>query len=66
MNKFITKGTISAVLGVAAFAASVTGKAAFASFLSNPETATLLLQVLGGVLTLYAGATDGIKTSPRA
>lgn len=60
MNKYITKGTVSAVLGVGAFAASITGKSALATFLSNPDTGAQLLAVLGGFLTLFAGASAGV------
>jgi len=60
MNRFVTKGTVSAVLGVAGIAALFAGKPAFASFLQNPDTAVQVIAAISAALTLFAGASKGI------
>lgn len=61
MSKFLTSGNVTALLAVAAIIAGAFGKSALASFLNNPETGQTVLTVLGSVMTLVAGAMQGIK-----
>ena len=60
LKKFITPGTITAILSVAAVIAGAFGKSALASFLSDPSTAQNILVTVGAVGTLVAGALAGV------
>lgn len=62
--KYLTKGTIASLLGVAGFAAVISGHEALGRFLEDPTTVNYVLTTLAGLsslLTLYAGAAKGIE-----
>lgn len=61
MSKYVTLGTVSGVLAIAAVLAGAFGKPALQAFLSDPSTAQTVLTGLGAVLTLVAGVSQGIK-----
>jgi hypothetical protein len=59
--KYLTKGTIAAVLSIAAIMAGAFGYEAIGVFLNDPGTVTTVLTIAGAAGTLYAGIVDGIK-----
>jgi hypothetical protein len=59
--KYLTKGTIAAVLSIVAIMAGAFGYDAIGTFLNDPGTVTTVLTIVGAAGTLYAGITDGIK-----
>lgn len=61
MKKYITKGTVTAVLSLGALGAAAFGKAHLAAYLNDPDTATLVLGIFGSVGTLVAGVLEGVK-----
>ena len=61
MTKFLTAGTITAGLSVAAILAGAFGYSALQTFLSDPSTAQTVLTVAGAVGTLVAGVLQGIQ-----
>jgi hypothetical protein len=65
ISKYVTKGTVTAVLSVAAIAAGAFGKAGLAAFFSDPGTAGGILTVVGGIGALVAGALSGVA-APKA
>lgn len=58
--KFLTPGTIGAVLSVAAVLAGAFGKEALSTFLADPSTAQNILLVIGSLGTLVSGAMAGV------
>jgi DMSO/TMAO reductase YedYZ heme-binding membrane subunit len=66
MKKFLTPGTITAVLSVAAIMAGAFGYDALAKFLNDPGTITTVLTVVGAAGTLIAGLLDGVKKTDVA
>lgn len=64
--KYLTRGTIAAVLSIAAILAGAFGYDAIGLFLNDPATVTTALTIAGAVGTLYAGITDGLKKSTSA
>ena len=64
--KYVTKGTIAAVLSIAAILAGAFGYDAIGTFLNDPGTVTTALTIVGAVGTLYAGITDGLKKPDAA
>lgn len=65
MTSFVTSGTVAGVLGFAAVLAGAFGKPALEAFLADPNTATTVLQVSGGLLALGAGALKGVRGGSR-
>jgi hypothetical protein len=63
ISKYVTKGTITAVLSVAAILAGAFGKTGLAVFFNDPATAQGILTGLGSVGTLVAGLLTGIRPS---
>ena len=61
MTKFLTKGTITAVLSVAAILAGAFGKPYLATFLNDPTTVEQVLVGLGAIGGIVAGAMKGIN-----
>lgn len=61
MSKYVTKGTITAALSVAAIIAGAFGKSTLAAWFNDPTTAETILVVAGSVGTLIAGAVAGVK-----
>lgn len=61
MSKYITSGTVTALLSVAAIIAGAFGKGALATFLNDPATAQTLLTLAGSVGTLISGILTGVK-----
>ena len=59
--KYVTPGTITAVLSIAAVVAGVFGQSALEHFFADPSTAQTILVVIGNVGTLVAGVLDGVK-----
>ena len=59
--KYVTPGTITALLSIAAVAAGVFGKSGLEHFFSDPSTAQAVLVILGNVGTLVAGLLAGVK-----
>jgi hypothetical protein len=66
MTKYITPGTITAVLSVAAIVAGAFGKTALAAFFTDPATAQSVLAAAGAVGTLVAGVLAGVKPADAA
>jgi hypothetical protein len=64
--KYLTRGTVAAVLSIAAIMAGAFGYDAIGTFLNDPGTITTALTLAGAVGTLYAGIVDGIKKAPEA
>lgn len=63
--KYLTKGSITAVLSVAAILAGAFGKPGLATFLNNPDTAGAILTGVGSIGAVVAGVLEGVK-SPAA
>lgn len=61
MAKYLTPGTVTALLSVAAIVAGAFGKTALATFLNDPSTTQTLLTLAGAVGTLIAGILNGVK-----
>jgi hypothetical protein len=61
MSKYITAGTVTAVLSVAAIIAGAFGKSALATFLNDPATGQTVLTLAGAIGTLISGVLSGIK-----
>lgn len=61
MKKFLSGGTVTAALSVAAILAGAFGYDALGKFLNDPATATTVLTVVGAVGTLVAGVLEGVK-----
>ena len=59
--KYVTPGTVTAALSVAAIIAGAFGKSALATFLNDPSTAQTILTLAGAVGTLVAGLLNGVK-----
>lgn len=67
MMKFVTPGTITAILSVAAIIAGAFGKSQLAAFFNDPTTAQGLLTAAGTIGTLVAGLLAGVKPAePKA
>lgn len=60
IKKYLTPGTIGAVLSVAAVIAGAFGKGALSTFLTDPSTAQNILLVVGAIGTLWSGAAAGV------
>ena len=63
MSKYITAGTVTAVLSVAAIIAGAFGKDALAAFLNDPSTGQTVLTLAGAIGTLVSGILSGVKPS---
>jgi hypothetical protein len=61
--KFVTPGTIAAVLAIAAGLAGQFGQAGLAHFFADPSTSQSVLTMISSALTLYAGIAVGVKHS---
>jgi hypothetical protein len=61
MSKYLTPGTVTAVLSIAAIVAGAFGKSTLATFLNDPSTAQDVLTLGGAVGTLVAGILNGVK-----
>ena len=61
--KYVTPGTVTAVLSIAAVLAGVFGKSALQHFLDDPATTQMVLVVIGNIGTLVAGVLGGVKKS---
>lgn len=61
MTKYLTPGTVAALLSVAAIVAGAFGKSALATFLNDPSTTQTVLTLAGAVGTLVAGILNGVK-----
>lgn len=61
MTKFLTAGTITAALSVAAILAGAFGYDGLSKFFNDPSTAQTVLTAAGAVGTIVAGLLDGIK-----
>lgn len=61
MTKFLTPGTITAGLSVAAILAGAFGYSTLAAFFSDPSTAQTVLTAAGAVGTLVAGVLQGVQ-----
>lgn len=59
--KYITPGTITGLLTVAAAIAGAFGKSELASFLGSEQTSQTIGTVIMGVGALVAGALGGVK-----
>jgi hypothetical protein len=59
--KYVTPGTITAVLSIAAVVAGAFGHAALAHFFDDPSTAQDILLVIGNIGTLAAGLLSGVQ-----
>jgi len=59
--KYVTPGTVTAVLSIAAVLSGVFGKPALAHFFDDPTTSQAVLVVIGNVGTLVAGLLAGVK-----
>ena len=64
MSKYITHGTVAGVLSFLAVLASAFGKPVLATYLSNPEAVTEILQAFSAFGAVYAGVSKGIE-APR-
>jgi hypothetical protein len=60
MSKYITSGTVTAALSVAAILAGAFGKPALAAFLNDPTTAQITLTAAGAIGTFVAGVLKGV------
>jgi hypothetical protein len=60
-SSFLTTGTVTALLSMAAVIAGAFGKSALATFFQDPSTAQAILTVAGAGGTLLAGAMKGVK-----
>lgn len=63
MSKYITPGTVTAVLSIAAIVAGAFGKSALATFLNDPSTTQTILTLAGSIGTLAAGLMNGVKAA---
>lgn len=61
LAKYVTPGTVTAVLSVLALIAGLFGKPALQTFLADPDTAQSVLQAVGLVGSLFAGFMQGVK-----
>lgn len=61
VNKYVTAGTVTAILSVLAIFAGAFGKSALATFLGDPSTAQTVLTIVGGVGTVVAGVLEGVS-----
>ena len=61
MSKYITTGTVAAVLAICAMISGAFGKNALSAWLDDPSTTQTFLVFFGSVMTLIAGVADGIK-----
>jgi hypothetical protein len=61
LSKYVTKGTVTAVLSVIAIIVGAFGKSGLETFLNDPDTAQTVLTVTGAVGTLVAGILNGIN-----
>lgn len=60
LAKYVTRGTVSSALSLAAFGAAVFGKSGLSAFFTNPDTAAAVLSFAGAAGTLYAGIAQGV------
>lgn len=58
--KFLTPGTLAAVLAIATGMAGAFGQAGLAHFFEDPSTAQNILTMVSSALTLYAGIAKGV------
>lgn len=58
--KYVTPGTVTAVLSLAAMLAAVFGKPALSTFFNDPTTAQAVIGAVGAVGTLVAGILKGV------
>jgi hypothetical protein len=63
MSKYITAGTVTALLSVLAIIAGAFGKSALAAFFNDPSTSQTVLTVAGAIGTLDSGLLSGVKPS---
>jgi hypothetical protein len=63
VSKYITPGTVTAVLSIAAIVAGAFGKSALATFLNDPSTTQTILTLAGSIGTLAAGLMNGVKAA---
>jgi len=63
LDKYVTKGTVTAILSVLAIIAGAFGKPALGTFFNDPTTAQAVLTGAGSIGTLVAGAMSGVKAS---
>jgi uncharacterized membrane protein len=61
MSKYLTPGTVTAFLSIAAIIAGAFGKGALETFLNDPSTAQTVLTLIGSIGTLVAGILAGVK-----
>ncbi len=61
IKDFLTPGTITAVLSVAAVLAGAFGYNTLQAFFADPSTVQTILTLIGAIGTLIAGLLDGIK-----
>jgi hypothetical protein len=66
LSRFITKGTISAVLSVITLILGSTGHGALATILTDPNTIQNILIMISAGSALYAGAAQGVPPKPAA
>lgn len=59
--KYATKGTITAVLSVAAIVAGAVGYSPLQAFFADPATADSITQAIGLIGALTAGFMQGVK-----
>jgi hypothetical protein len=64
MSKFVTPGTIAAVLAVLAVMAGAFGMPGLQHFFQDPATAQTIMTLLGAGMALVAGALTGVKPTP--
>lgn len=65
-NKYFTPGVVTAILTVAALAATALGKTGLATFLGSPEAATAVQGAIASVGALIAGVLGGVSDKPQA
>jgi len=65
MSKYITHGTVAGVLSFLAVVATAFGKPVLASYFSNPDAVTEILQAFSAFGAVYAGVSKGIE-APKA
>jgi hypothetical protein len=58
---FTSPGFITGIISMGGALSVATGHPAFGAFLDNPNTATTVTSVVSGLLSLFAGAMEGIK-----
>jgi uncharacterized membrane protein len=61
MTKYVTAGTVTALLSVLAIIAGAFGKSALATFLNDPTTSQNVLLIAGSIGTLVSGVLAGVK-----